>query len=411
VYQVNPTNGVVVHLAELNVPGNTEWEGLDYYHGFLVANEGRTGTVYWFDFFGVLAANSTHRIAGSVNDGNNNPIAGVGVIASATINGTNQVMAADTDTNGNYSMSVPGGNWSVAVSCCCSNDSLNNLFGGGNYTCPNSQNVQIVYNDVTANFIVQICDGVSITTPSSLPSGEAGVFYSQTLQAFSCNPIFAWTNTGGSLPSGLSLSSSGILSGKPAGSEGVFDFTVQVTDGNNATTNQSFSIGISNTVQITTTSLAGGTNITFYSAVLSAGDGQPSYTWSLSPGSSRLPPNISLTTNGVILGTPEGYGTFNFSVRVKDNLAGIADQPLVLNLAPANPPNPAVSVSGGQTPPLAISTIDGEIFVFWSASATNYVLQTTTDLASPKWVTVSDAVPGTAYNVTGSALQQYFRLQ
>ena len=97
---------------------------------------------------------------------------------------------------------------------------------------------------------------------------------------------------------------------------------MQVTDGNNATTNQSFSIGISNTVQITTTSLAGGTNITFYSAVLSAGDGQPSYTWSLSPGSSRLPPNISLTTNGVILGTPEGYGTFNFSVRVKDNLAG-----------------------------------------------------------------------------------------
>jgi hypothetical protein len=38
-------------------------------------------------------------------------------------------------------------------------------------------------------------------------------------------------------------------------------------------------------------------------------------------------------------------------------------------------------------------------------------LQTTTDLASPKWVTVSDAVPGTAYNVTGSALQKYFRLQ
>ncbi len=54
VYQVNPTNGVVVHLAQLNIAGEGEWEGLDYFHGFLVANEGRTGTANWFDFFGAL---------------------------------------------------------------------------------------------------------------------------------------------------------------------------------------------------------------------------------------------------------------------------------------------------------------------------------------------------------------------
>ncbi len=54
VYQVNPTNGVVVHLAQLNIAGEGEWEGLDYFHGFLVANEGHTGTANWFDFFGTL---------------------------------------------------------------------------------------------------------------------------------------------------------------------------------------------------------------------------------------------------------------------------------------------------------------------------------------------------------------------
>jgi len=411
VYQVNPTNGVVVDLAKISIAGNIEWEGLDYNQGFLVANEGATGTANWFDFFGVLAGKSTQLISGSVNDSNNNPIPGVGVIASATINGTNQVVAVDTDTNGNYAMKVPGGNWNVAVSCCCSNDSLASLLGGGNYICPNSQNVQIVYNNPTVNFIVQICTGVSITTPSPLPAGEVGIFYSQTLQASSCNPVFTWTNTDGSLPSGMSLSGGGVLSGTPSGPGGVFNFTVKVTDGNNAATNQSFSVGISNALQITTTSLPGGTNISFYNATLSAGNGQPSYAWSLSPASAGLPPDLSLTTNGVLLGTPVTYGTFNFSVRVTDNLTGVADQSFALNLAPANPPSPAISIPGGQTPPLAISVVDGEIFVFWSASATNYVLQTTTNMTAPNWMTVSDAVPGIAYNVTNSALQQYFRLQ
>jgi hypothetical protein len=408
VYQVNPTNGVVVDLAKISIAGNIEWEGLDYNQGFLVANEGATGTVNWFDFFGVLNATTNLAISGSVMDSNDNPIVGVGVSATAFINGTIQVATANTGTNGNYSLIVTNGTWSVTVNYNNATNSLNSL---GNYFPPNSQFISLANNNATANFMVQICTGVSITTPSPLPTGEVGVFYSQTLQASSCNPVFTWTNTDDSLPPGMSLSSGGVLSGTPSGPGGVFNFIVQVTDGNNAATNQSFSIGISNAVQITTTSLPGGTNISFYSAALSAGNGQPSYTWSLSPASAGLPANLSLTANGLLSGTPITYGVFNFSVRVTDTLTGVADQPLALNLAPADPPAPAISVPGGQTPPLAISVIDGEIFVFWSASATNYVMQTTTNISASNWVTVSDAVPGTAYNVTNTALQQYFRLQ
>jgi hypothetical protein len=50
VYQINPTNSVVVHLAQVNVAGQTEWEGLDYFHGHLVANEATTGMVNWLNF-------------------------------------------------------------------------------------------------------------------------------------------------------------------------------------------------------------------------------------------------------------------------------------------------------------------------------------------------------------------------
>jgi hypothetical protein len=310
IYQINPTNGVVVHLAQLNIAGQAEWEGLDYFQGYLVANEGATGTVNWFNFFGIPATDAHQNIAGSVSDGNNNPIVGVGVSAAATINGTNyQTMTVDTDSSGNYSLNVPSGNWSVAVNCSGGNDNLGNL---GNYICPNNQNVEIAGNDATNNFIVQI----------------AGT----------------------------------------------------------------------NTLLFKTTSLISGTNGVFYSTTLSASGGQPPYDWSFSPNSAGLPPNLSLTADGVLSGTAATNGIFNFSVRVMDNLNDIIDQPLSLNLIAMN------------LPPLAISAVGGQIIILWSASATNYVLQSATNLASPNWMTISAAVPGMAFTVSNSAPAVFFRL-
>ena len=387
VYQVNPTNGIVVYLAELNVPANTEWEGLDYLDGFLVANEGWTGTVYWFDFFGVQAASSTHRITGFVKDNHNNPIAGVGVTAATTINGTKQVIAVDTDNSGNYSLTLTNGNWSVAANCNGGSDSLGNL---GNYSCPNLQSVSLVNNDANANFIVQNCNAF-ISTPSALPAGEAGVLYSQTLQATSCNPGYMWTMTGGFLPSGLSLSRNGTISGTPSGPGGVFNFTALVTDANYSTASQPFSIGISNALQIATTSLPDDTSCNM---TLSASNGQPPYVWSLTPGSG-LPPNMTLTPNGVLSGVSATSGTFNFSVRVQDNLTGIADQPLTVNLLQ----------------PLTIGASSGHISLLWPALATNYVLQSTTDLASSNWVTVSNITPGMTFIMSNPPPTVFFRLK
>ncbi len=57
-----------------------------------------------------------------------------------------------------------------------------------------------------------------------MPSG-AGV----TLQAASGTPPYAWSITTGTLPSGLTLSSAGLISGTPS-QTGTSTFTVQVTD-------------------------------------------------------------------------------------------------------------------------------------------------------------------------------------
>jgi uncharacterized repeat protein (TIGR03803 family) len=50
--------------------------------------------------------------------------------------------------------------------------------------------------------------------------------------------------------------------------------------------------------------------------------------------------------------------------------------------------------------------------LFWPGANTNYVLQSTTNLASPNWVTVSNAAPAAAVivTVTNSSLAQFFRL-
>jgi hypothetical protein len=53
----------------------------------------------------------------------------------------------------------------------------------------------------------------------------------------------------------------------------------------------------------------------------------------------------------------------------------------------------------------------GQSLIYWPiSSTTNYVLQTTTNLASPNWVMASNAVTVNAATVTNSAPAGYFRL-
>ena len=69
-------------------------------------------------------------------------------------------------------------------------------------------------------------------TASPLTAGTAGVSYSKTLTASGGTSPYSFTVTAGSLPSGLSLSKTGVLTGTPKAS-GTFSFTVSVSDAAN----------------------------------------------------------------------------------------------------------------------------------------------------------------------------------
>jgi hypothetical protein len=104
---------------------------------------------------------------------------------------------------------------------------------------------------------------------------------------------------------------------------------------------------IVSTLQVATTSLPAATNGVFYSQQLNASGGQAPYSWSLSPGFTNLPGGLTLTTNGVLSGTPTGFDWFGFSVRVTDNQGATADQLLSLYINPAPLQITTVSLPNG----------------------------------------------------------------
>lgn len=76
----------------------------------------------------------------------------------------------------------------------------------------------------------------------------------------------------------------------------------------------------------------------------------------------------------------------------------------------------ALVLFAGVTPALAqltnlgIAPAGNQIVLFWPITATNYVLQCTTNLVSPNWSPVSDSVLVTAVAVTNTSPMMFFRL-
>src|SRR5207302_1059439 len=85
----------------------------------------------------------------------------------------------------------------------------------------------------TKQFTVTVNPGLTITTPSALGPWTETRPYTTTLAAVGGIAPLQFTDAGATLPSWLSLSPAGVLSGTPPAA-GVYPFTVKVTDAVNA---------------------------------------------------------------------------------------------------------------------------------------------------------------------------------
>jgi Putative Ig domain len=194
---------------------------------------------------------------------------------------------------------------------------------------------------------------LSVTTASTLPQGVVNVPYKATLSATGGVAPYAWNVASGNLPSGLSLSRAGVLSGTPT-APGGFSFGVAVSDSEQppSVANGNFSITIAAALQVTTTSLPNGSPSVFYSATLAASGGLAPYSWTITQGS--LPSGLTLNaTSGVISGTPTGAGTSTFTVQASDSETPAATATASLSIVINPPPsrNAALYVSTDQFSP------------------------------------------------------------
>jgi hypothetical protein len=154
-------------------------------------------------------------------------------------------------------------------------------------------------------------------SPASLPAATFHSGYSATLSAAGGTATYNWSLSAGRLPAGMSLSPSGVISGKP-GAVGTCDFTVEVTDSAHPALTAAKTYSLTVAMAISPTSLPTATISKAYSVRLSAAGGQAPYRWKLLSGT--LPPGLSLApSTGVISGKPAQAGTSNFTIEVTDS--------------------------------------------------------------------------------------------
>jgi len=171
---------------------------------------------------------------------------------------------------------------------------------------------------------------LEITTPS-LPNGEVNKAYTTpALTATGGNGSYTWSLDAGSvLPANLVLDpATGIISGTPI-TAGVYTFTIKIVDGStpqkSATKAFSIEIAGSGALQIITTFLPDGTEDAVYAgATLVAVGGSGTYSWELSS-ATGFPAGLSLSSAGVISGTPTKKGNYSFTVKVTDTTTPTAN--------------------------------------------------------------------------------------
>jgi len=158
------------------------------------------------------------------------------------------------------------------------------------------------------------CQTVTVTNPGTT-TGTAGVAFSQTFTASGILGSATWSEVG-ALPSGFTFSAAGVLSGTTS-QIGSFPITVKATDTNGCFGTSSYTLTI--VCQTVTVTNPGATAATFnvpFSATFTASGILGTATFTLASGT--LPTGMSLSTAGVLSGTPTQTGTFPITVKATD---------------------------------------------------------------------------------------------
>jgi hypothetical protein len=185
-----------------------------------------------------------------------------------------------------------------------------------------------------------------LTVQPNLPPAVQGSPYQATASASGGLPPYQWSfvNTSNI---GLSITSTGAITGTPQTS-GNFQLPVILSDATGESMTQNLILFVANGLSVATTSLPNGTVGTPYSQSLLPTGGQSPFTWIVVPGSGSLPPGLTLSSSGVISGTPASNGSFHFTVQVTDAGGRTATGALTISMGVAPLVITTSSLAAGQ---------------------------------------------------------------
>src|SRR5262245_25727720 len=192
-------------------------------------------------------------------------------------------------------------------------------------------------------FSIYVDPGLAIVNQKVKP-GSVGQPYTETLTAkkvVALNPPTGddvqatWSVESGSLPQGITLSPTGVLSGTPT-AEGSFQFVAKAQSGSTSAT-ATYTLAIRQPVTVSSpfASAQGSraeVGIRFGVTAIATG-GTGAYTWTLASGA--LPAGLALNAaSGAIAGSPLNAGNYAFALTATDAEGRVATANAALNVAP-----------------------------------------------------------------------------
>ena len=188
----------------------------------------------------------------------------------------------------------------------------------------------------STTFSIRIWSLATIMTSASLPSALVNTAMTPVaLTAKAGTAPYSWSLVSGAMPTGVTISTGGLISGTPTVA-GNFTFTIRATDSSATPVNadKQFYLRVGSTIQISTQSISYGSVGVPFNYSLYAANGVLPCKWQINSGS--LPTGLSLSTAGVISGTPTtvGSSTVTFQVTDSDNPAQTTTKSLTVSIDP-----------------------------------------------------------------------------
>ena len=340
------------------------------------------------------------------------PAVGVSAVPDGEVNVPYSAAPTVSGGTGPYAWAVTTGSLPTGLAI---DSTTGAITGTPSVAGPYTFTVRVTDNDgqiANQGITLVIATGPSVAT-ASLPGGQVGTLYNESVAGAGGTGPYTWAITAGSLPSGLVIdSSTGAITGTPSVA-GPYTFTVRVTDNDGQTASAGYAVAVVPppappiaALSLTTTSLPDAEVGMAYGQSLSGTGGTTPYRWSISAGT--LPAGLGLgRIAGTVSGTPSASGQDSFTVTLTDANGLTASKGYTLEVV-------AASASPGAPPSITTTSLpdgsDGSTYAVTpdGSGGTGPYTWSVTNGSLPTGLTMSAATGAITGTVSSGATSETF---